>query len=165
MSWADDQIKKEKQEQESKAVNDELRLMDNRLKSEVGKGCFEAVKAYVKAEIEKYNKAQQNPTSGIFFLPDSSVEEEGDMMSQIPSFTIFKKDQPRARFYVKYSQARHMLLWRCGTSEGSYELRVAENGKGYLVGTDGNPKTPEEVGQELLNRAMQADPIGGSVWA
>ena len=79
MSWADDQIRKERNEQESTKISDELRAWDHRVKDEVGKGCFDAVKNYVKAETEKYNKAQQNQASGIFFLPDSSAEEEGDI--------------------------------------------------------------------------------------
>jgi hypothetical protein len=165
MGWSDDQIKNERKAQESKQITDELRLMDTRAKDAVGKGCFDAVKNYVRAEVEKYNAAQQSPANGIFYLPDSSVEEEGDMLSKIPSFSIFRKDQPRARLYVKYSQPQHALLWRCGSSQGSYQLRVSEDEKGFLLGSDGNPRTPEQVGDELLNRAARAEPTSGTVWA
>jgi len=166
MGWADDQIKKEQRNQESTKINDELRLWDHRLKDEVGKGCFEAVKAYVKAETEKYNKMQPTQSGGIFFLPDSSVTEEGDMMSQIPSFSIFRRDQPRARLYAKYSQPQHALLWKCGSVHGSYEVQVHPNNKCFFVGRDGNPRTPEEIGAELLNEANSAEPTGGgAVWS
>lgn len=166
MGWAEDQIKKEQREQESRAVDKEIRIREERLKDEVGKGCFEAVKAYIKAETEKYNKAQQSQTSGIFFLPDSSAEEEGDMLSRIPSFTIFRKDQPRARLYAKYSQVQHALLWKCGSAQGSYEVRVNAASKCFFVRSeDDNPKTPEQIGDELLDKANRAESTGGgAVW-
>ena len=163
MGWADDQIRKEKSEQESKKINDEIRLLDHRLKDEVGKGCFDAVKAYVKTESEKYNTVHKS--DGIFFVADSSVEEEGDIQSTIPSFTIFRNDQPRARLYVKYARAQHALLWRCGSSEGSYEVQVNANGKCFFVGRDGHPRTPEQIGTELLDKANNADSTSGTVWS
>jgi hypothetical protein len=167
MGWADDQIKKDQKKQESIAVDNQIRLLEDQLKAEVGKGCFEAVKAYVQAETERYNKAQQDQSSGIFFLPDSSVEEDRDMMSQIPSFTIFRRDQPRARLYAKYSERQHALLWRCGSAEGSYEMRATATGKCFFIGSsDNNPRTPEQIGNELLNRANSAElTAGGAIWS
>ena len=38
MSWADEQIKKDRDAQESQRLSDELRLREQRLKDEVGKG-------------------------------------------------------------------------------------------------------------------------------
>lgn len=164
MGWAEDQIKKERSEQESKKINNEIRAWDNRLKAEVGKGCFEKIKSYVSTQVEKYNKTQSGQSGGIFFLPDSSVEEERDIMSRIPSFTIFRRDQPRAHLYVKYSEPQHAILWRCGSAEGGYEVIARPDGKCHLAGVDGNPRTPEQIGNELLDRASRAEPIGGGPW-
>jgi hypothetical protein len=167
MGWAENQIKRDQAKEESSAVDNELRLREERMKDEVGRDCFEKVKAYVKTEIDTYNKAMPNSsTQGLSFIPDTSVEEERDFMSKIPSFTIRKKDGRCAYVYVRYRQNGHVLEWRCGASQGSYELRVHPDGAGYFVERDGTPKTPEMVGNELLNMAINAEPSGGGgmVW-
>ena len=149
MSWADEQNKKDREAQESQRTNDALRLSEQRLKDEVGKECFETVKAYVKTEVEKY--AKHNPAIKLAFYPDTSYGEESDIMSQIPSFSIVNQSGPNLRIYVKYSKARHALLWECNGSKSIYELRVHANGEGYFVGRDGQPKTPQQIGDEILN--------------
>lgn len=167
MGWAEDQIKKDQHKEESRAIDNELRIREERMKDEVGRDCFEKVKAYVKTEIEKYNKAMlTSSTQGMSFIPDTSVEEERDFMSKIPSFTIRKKDGRCDYLYVRYRQNGHVLEWRCGASRGSYELRVHPNGVGYFVKGDGTPKTPEMIGSELLDIASNAQPSGsgGMVW-
>ena len=110
MGWADNQIKKELHEEESKAIENELRVREERTKDEVGRDCFEKVKAYVQAEIEKYNKAQLDSTShGMSFFSDTSVQEERDFMSKIPSFSIRRKDGRYGYVYVSYRQNTHVL--------------------------------------------------------
>ncbi len=163
MGWAEDQARKDRDRQEAENVTNELAAWDKHLKDEIGRGCFNAVKAYVKTEVEKYSKL--NPAEGMMFFPDTSVQEEQDFMSKIPSFSIVSKDGRRARVYVKYSETRHALLWRCGSHEGMYELRVHENGAGYFVDSSGQPRSPEQLGDELLTRARNAEPNGGKVWA
>ncbi len=165
MGWAEDQIKKERAEEESRAVDKELHLREERAKDEVGPGCFKKVKIYVEAEIDKYNGARPNSSSeGMAFIPDTSMEEEQDFMSKIPSFTIRKKDGRYAYVYVSYRQHGHVLQWKCGGAEGSYALRTRPNGVGYFVGSDSIEKTPEQIGNELLNRLIRAELRGGIVW-
>jgi hypothetical protein len=77
MGWAEDQIRKDRDQEESRAVDNELHVREERMKDEIGRSCFEKVKAYIQTEIEKYNMAMPNSsTQGISFFPgvDPKIE-------------------------------------------------------------------------------------------
>jgi len=165
MGWADDQIKEDQKDKESQAISDDLRLREEQLKDDVGRDCFEALKAYVKSQIERYNGSPStSPTDRLLFIPDSSSAEEQDIMSKIPSFTIRKQDGRCAYVYVSYRQHGHQLRWKCGDSRGHYELRTHPDGSGYFLGGDGRPLSPQEAGDELLTMARKAEPASGGPW-
>ena len=159
MSWADDQNKRERDEQDSQRQSDELRLRDERKLDEIGPSLFKKLKDYVDAEVKRFNA--QRSGDGIFFIPDSSVANEQDLMSRIPSFSLRNKHARSPELYVKYSHSQRAIVWKCGSLEGWYRVHV----EGYLYSSDGTPKTPEQVGNELLSLARNAEPTHGNVWA
>ena len=157
MSWADDQTKKEQDEKESQKQSDELRLRNERKLDEIGPALFAKLKSYAEAEVKRFNGKSAN---GMLFIPDSSASNEGDVMSKIPSFSLRNKDGRTPELYVKYSHVQRAIIWKCGSLEGCYRVHV----DGYLYASDNLPLTPEQVGDQLLTKARNAEPSSGTFW-
>jgi len=66
MSWADEQNKKELNDQESQKTSNELRLRDERKLDEIAPGVFAQLKTYVDNEVKKFN-AQRGSADGMFW--------------------------------------------------------------------------------------------------
>ena len=58
-----------------------------------------------------------------------------------------------------------MVRWDCGQMQGSYLLDVKLDGAATFTKTNGMPMEPEQIGNELLNIALNANEPSDAVWA
>jgi len=160
MGWADRQTQQENSDRVSREHADELRVQEGRALDEIGPKFFAKVKSYVDGEVKKLNAAQRNPSEGMFLLADTSFTHEADIQSKIPSFDLYNQHGRCLHLYVKYSHAQRAILWKIGSREESYKVHK----DGYVIRRDGQSKNEEEVGDELLSIARNAEPAAGSVF-
>lgn len=166
MSWADDQLAKEGKQRDEQSIEHQMNLRLEKKKDECGPLLFGQVRRAIKEEGDKYNISKGG--SGLKLSDDSSALSSSanftDLTSQIPSFSVQRKDGLFSPIEVSYLPASHALWWKCGGTSGSFLVTLDSQGQCQLEESDGTPISPTKVAELLLSRLMREHKPSGSPW-
>jgi hypothetical protein len=144
MSWADQQLSRESDEEKARRYHEEKAVREARIKDQRGPMLFRDLTVYLSEQVRQYNTGKK---AQILII-------EGDMQAHVDSgsrdIRIKRSDGTRRPLTISYSPVSHIVEWECGAGKGTFLLRVREDGTVYFETPYHAHMSIEEIGDELL---------------